>query len=312
MERISVLPSHVEGAAVTVGTFDGVHRGHLDVIARLNARAKEKGLRSVAVTFDPHPLEVVNPAAAPPLLTVGDEKIEVLAESGLDYLVIVDFTPQVAALSAERFVDEVLCARFRMHDLLIGHDHGFGRARAGNATVLRELGVSRGFTVDVIDAINDASGRAVSSTAIRRAVAGGALNQAAAMLGRPYSVSGRVVRGEQRGRALGYPTLNVDPPSSRKLLPPDGVYVGRVQTPRGEFGSMLSIGPRPTFDDPRRTIEAYLFDAEGDFYDMYVRIDLLERLRDIEKFDSPAALVAKIREDELAARGVLAMPIDLG
>jgi riboflavin kinase/FMN adenylyltransferase len=306
MELITTLPSDITGTAVTVGTFDGVHRGHLDVIARLNARARADGLRSVAVTFDPHPLEIVNPAAAPLLLTVGDEKVDVLATSGVDYLAVLEFTPELAALSAEAFVDDILRGRFQMRDLLIGHDHGFGRHRAGNANVLQELGVSRGFSVDVVDAVADTEGRAVSSTVIRRAVAGGDLAHAAGMLGRPYAIAGTVVPGEQRGRALGFPTLNLSPPHPRKLLPPDGVYVARVQTPRGEFGSMLSIGPRPTFGDMRRTIEAYLFDTDGDFYDMRVRLDLIEQLRGIQKFESPAQLVAQIRADEVAARAMLA------
>lgn len=306
MELVSALPPNVTGTAVTVGTFDGVHLGHLDVIARLNARARADGLKSLAITFDPHPLEVVNPSAAPQLLTVGDEKMEVLAESGLDYLAVLDFTPRLAALSAEAFVDEILCTRFHMRDLLIGHDHGFGRHRAGNANVLRELGHTRGFSVDVVDAVADPDGRVVSSTTIRRAIAGGDLAHAAAMLGRPYSVSGTVVPGEQRGRALGFPTLNMSPPHPRKLLPPDGVYAARVQTPRGEFGSMLNLGPRPTFGDMRRTIEAYLFDTDGDFYGMHIRVDLLERLRDVQTFPSPQALVAQIKADEVAARQVLA------
>jgi riboflavin kinase/FMN adenylyltransferase len=128
------------------------------------------------------------------------------------------------------------------------------------------------------------------------------------MLGRPYSIGGTVVRGAQRGKALGFPTLNLSPPLARKLLPPDGVYVARVQTPRGQFGSMLNIGPRPTFGDLGRTIEAYLFDAEGDFYDMRIRIDLLDRLRDTRKFDSAEQLVMQIRADEIAARQMLAVP----
>jgi riboflavin kinase/FMN adenylyltransferase len=192
-----------------------------------------------------------------------------------------------------------------MRDLLIGHDHGFGRERAGNATVLRALGADRGFTVDVVEPVAATDGRWVSSTAIRRAVAGGDLARAAELLGRPYAISGVVVPGAQRGRALGFPTLNVSPPSPRKLLPPDGVYAVRVQTPRGAFGGMMSLGPKPTFGDNERSIEAYLFDTDGDFYGQRVRVDVIRRLRDIRTFDSPAALVAEIRRDETAARSAL-------
>lgn len=298
----SSLPPNVTATALTVGTFDGVHRGHLDLIGRLVARARDLSLPSIAVTFEPHPLAVVNPAAAPPLLTVGDEKLEVLAETGLDYLAVVAFTPALAALSAEEFVMRVLCGRLRMRDLLIGHDHGLGRERAGTADVLTALGARHGFGVNVVDPVSSTDGRWISSTMIRRAVAGGDLTHAAEFLGRPYSIAGTVVPGAQRGRALGFPTLNLSQPPERKLLPPDGVYAVRVQTPQGEFGGMMSLGGRPTFDDDTRTIEAYLFDTSGDFYGQRVRIDVIKRLREIRRFPTPEALVAQIREDEVAAR----------
>ena len=297
--------SVVPGAAITVGTFDGVHRGHRDVLQRLVERARERGLRSVAVTFDPHPLQVVNPAAAPLLLSVGNEKLEALAATGLDHLVVIPFTPAVAALSAEAFVDDILCQSIGMRDLLIGHDHGFGRHRAGNASVLQTLGESRGFSVEIIPPVSDIDGHPVSSTAIRRAVTGGELSRAAELLGRPYSVSGTVVHGEQRGRALGFPTLNLSPADPRKLLPPDGIYAARVQTPRGTFDSMLHLGPRPTFGDPTRVLEAYLFDTGGDFYDLPVRVDFIEHLREVRSYSAPAALVEQIRRDEIDARAAL-------
>lgn len=301
----SGLPPDVVGTAVTVGTFDGVHRGHLDVIARLVARASDKGLSSLAITFDHHPLAVVNPAAAPPLLTVGSEKLEVLAETGLEYLAVLDFTPELAALPAEQFVDDVLLARFRMRDLLIGHDHGFGRERAGNASVLQELGASRNFTVDVVAEVAAAGGRSVSSTAIRRAVAGGDLPLAAALLGRPYSIAGTVVHGSQRGRALGFPTINLSTPPPAKLLPPDGVYAVLVQTPSGSYRGMMNLGPRPTFGEYERSVEVFLFDTVGDFYDQTVRVDVVKRLRDVRTFGSAQELVAQVRQDDAEARSSL-------
>lgn len=305
LDDASALPPDVTATAVTVGTFDGVHRGHLDLIARLVRRARELSLPSLAVTFEPHPLAVVNPAAAPPLLTVGDEKLEVLAETGLDYLAVVDFTPALAALSAEAFVTRVLCGRLRMRDLLIGHDHGLGREREGTADVLAALGAAHGFDVGVVDPVSASDGRWISSTMIRRAVAGGDLTHAADFLGRPYSIAGTVVPGAQRGRALGFPTLNLSAPSERKLLPPDGVYAVRVQTPSGACGGMMSLGGRPTFGDDTRTLEAYLLDTSGDFYGQRVRVDVIKRLREIRRFPSPEALVAQIREDEVAARSFL-------
>ncbi len=213
-------------------------------------------------------------------------------ETGLDHVVVLEFTHELASLSATEFVDQVLRDDFRMKHLLIGHDHGFGRERAGNAAVLQSLGASRGFTVDVVDPVAADDGRWISSTAIRRAVAGGDLPRAAELLGRPYSISGVVVPGAARGRGLGFPTLNLSQPSSRKLLPPDGVYAVRVATPQGTYGGMMNLGPRPTFGEHERSIEAYLFDVSGDFYGQPVRLDVLKRLRDIRAFASPAELVA--------------------
>jgi riboflavin kinase/FMN adenylyltransferase len=259
----------------------------------------------VAITFEPHPLDVVNPAAAPPLLTVGDEKLNVLAETGLDHVVVLEFTHELASLSATEFVDQVLRDSFRMRHLLIGYDHGFGRERAGNASVLQELGATRGFSVDVVEPVASEDGRWISSTAIRRAVAGGDLTRAAELLGRPYSISGTVVPGAARGRALGFPTLNLSQPSTRKLLPPEGVYAVRVGTERGLFGGMMNLGPRPTFGERDRVIETYLFDVSGDFYGQPVRVDVVKRLRDTRAFQSPEALVHQIRLDESEARAAL-------
>jgi riboflavin kinase/FMN adenylyltransferase len=301
----SWLPPDVGGTVVTVGTFDGVHRGHQDVLARLAARAREVGLRSLLVTFDPHPLEVVNPDAAPPLLTPGREKLAALAQSGVDYVAVVPFTRVLASYEAAQFVDLVLRDRLRMRELFIGHDHGFGRGRAGDVHVLQRLGAERGFEVRVVEQIA-ADGHAVSSTAIRRAVAGGDLHRAESGLGRPYGVIGTVVHGERRGRLMGYPTLNVALPSPRKLLPPEGVYAVRVHTRTGSYGGMLNLGPRPTFGDATRSLEAHLFDAEGDWYGQTVGVDFVARLRDTRRFDGVDALVAQLGRDAQHARRALA------
>ena len=299
------LPAEVTGTVVTVGSFDGVHLGHHDILGRLAERSRETGLRSALVTFEPHPLEIVNPAAAPPLLTTWDEKLEVLATCGVDYVIVLQFTAGLAALTAERFVDEVLIQRVRMRELLIGHDHGFGRDRRGNVAMLRAMAPSHGFTVSVIEPVGEGSGHAFSSTAIRRAVAGGDLARAAEALGRPYSVSGRVERGAGRGREMGFRTINIAPPPPQKLLPPEGVYAARVQTPSGAFGGMLNLGPRPTFNDHAQSIEAHLFDADVELYGALVRLEFIERLRETRRFDSPAALVAQLRLDERHARDAL-------
>ena len=299
------LPPDVHGTFVTVGTFDGVHLGHQDVLGRLVRRAGESGLRSLLVTFEPHPLELLRPDDAPPLLTTPQEKLEVLAEVGLDYVAVVPFTRALADLDAEAFVRRVLIARYRMRELLIGYDHRFGRGRSGDAETLRALGGTLGFGVEVVRPVDAGGERPVSSTLLRRAVAAGDLATAARGLGRHYAVSGRVVPGDQRGRALGYRTLNVETPSRRKLLPPEGVYAVRVQTPEGSHGGMLNLGGRPTFGDDRLRIEAHVFDAARDWYGAHVRVDFVTRLRDVQRFEGPEALVAQLRRDEAAARRAL-------
>ena len=299
------LPPEVAGSVVTVGTFDGVHRGHVALLGRLVERARATQLHAVLVTFEPHPLEVVNPAAAPPLLTVGAERLAALTETGVDFIAVLPFTHELQRLSADEFVADVLLDRFRMRELWMGHDHHFGRNRSGDVALLLTIGQTRGFGVEVLPPVTASEGLAISSTAIRRAIAGGDLAHAAESLGRPYSISGRVVPGVGRGRAMGFRTINVALPSARKLLPPEGVYVVRVETPQGVFGGMMNLGPRPTFGETSTQLEAHLFDAEGEFYDQPVRVDVLGWLRETQKFSGPEALIAQLRADELAARAAL-------
>lgn len=304
----SGLPPNSPGTVVTVGTFDGVHRGHHDVLALIARRAAETGLHSVLVTFDPHPLEVVNPARAPALLTVGAEKLEMVAQCGVGYMAVVPFTPTLREYSASQFVDEVLRRRFHVRELVIGYDHHFGRGREGGVDVLRQLGAAHGFRVDVVGAVTGSDSQPVSSSAIRRAVAAGDLRAAEAALGRPYSVSGVVGRGERRGRLLGFPTINLGPPPPRKLLPPVGVYAVRVFTRVGAFGGMMNLGPRPTFGDDTPSLEAHLFDADADLYGLSVKVEFVDRLRDTMKFAGPDALAMQLRLDAEAARRALTLP----
>jgi len=293
----------VNGVVATVGTFDGVHRGHWAVLEEIARRASARGGTSLLVTFDPHPLEVVNPRAAPLLLTTPDEKRLILAQSPLDRVAFVPFSHELAEFTPERFVREVLEERFHVAELVIGYDHGFGRARAGDVAFLRRLGERDGFAVDVVPAVI-VDGRPVSSSLIRRAVAGGDLDSAAHALGRPYAVTGSVVRGAGRGWAIGVPTVNLAPPP-RKLLPPDGVYAARVAWRGGVHGAMLNLGARPTFGDQARTLEAHLFDFVGDLYGETVTVEFVRWLRDVVRFASAEALRRQLEADRREALAAL-------
>jgi riboflavin kinase/FMN adenylyltransferase len=301
----SGLPPNVTGTVATVGTFDGVHRGHRDVLLRLVERSAASGLPSLVVSFSPHPLQVVNPAAAPPLLTTEEEKLELLALCGVNYLLVLPFTAELSQYSAEDFVGEILIQRARMRELLIGYDHGFGRGRAGDAETLQMIGARRGFSVQVVPPVLGADKRAISSTSIRTAIAAADLAGAADGLGRLYSADGIVERGAGRGHALGYPTINIALPAASKLLPPHGVYAVRVQTPLGTFGGMLSLGPRPTFSEGDVTFEANLFDVSADFYDSRVKVEFVTRLRDIVRYNSADELRSQIGRDEEESRRAL-------
>jgi len=298
------LPRLSLGAVITVGTFDGVHLGHRAILSRVARRAADRSLPSVLVTFEPHPLDVVNPSAAPLLLSTTNEKLELVAECGIDYAVILPFTPSLAALDPSAFVEKLLLDRYCLRELLIGHDHGFGRGRSGDIHVLRQLGERFDFEVEMVEAVA-VEGAPVSSSAIRRSIASGDLESARRLLGRRYSFSGHVVHGDQRGAKLGFPTLNIALQTTRKLLPPFGVYAILLESERGAFGGMMNLGPRPTFDDPVLSLEVHLFDATGDWYGTPVRVEFVSRLRDTVRFDSVDALVAQLRADEHAARAAL-------
>ncbi len=291
---------------VTVGSFDGVHLGHRAVLEEIAERARRSERRSLLVTFVPHPLEIVNPQAAPPLLTLDGERREVLAQSELDAVVFLAFTRQLANTPPESFV-RLLYERFGMRELVIGHDHGFGRGRAGDVQLLRELGTQLRFAVDLVPPV-DIEGREVSSTLIRRAIAGGNLETAARHLGRLYSMTGTVIEGAGRGRDLGYRTINLSPPDPRKLLPPDGVYAVRTEWRDGSAGGMMHLGPRPTFDDEERSLEVHLFGAEPSLYGSDAKVSWVRRLRDVMSFGSASALKEQLDQDRDAAFAALAVP----
>jgi riboflavin kinase/FMN adenylyltransferase len=288
----------------TVGTFDGVHLGHWAVLQEIRSRAEAAGRRSVLVTFDPHPLRIVRPEHAPPLLTTPVEKKEILAESGLDWAVFLTFTEALSRYEPRRFVEEILVGRLGVEELVIGYDHGFGRDREGSPDTLERIGRELGFAVDVVSPVS-ADGAAVSSSRIRRLVGEGDMVTARACLGRSYSLRGIVVRGDGRGRGLGFPTANLRVGGGEKLIPPQGIYAVRGVLRSGTYAGALHLGPRPTFKGSPPSIELHLIDFEGDIYGEEVRVDFVEQLRGVEPFTTVEALVEQIRLDVARARQVV-------
>lgn len=297
----SALPPDVTGTVVTVGTFDGVHRGHRAVLEEIETRAARRGLHSVLVTFDRHPLDVVRPEASPELLTTPDEKKAILAQSGLDYVAFLPFTPTLSRYTPEEFIRLVLCNRFRVAEFVIGWDHGFGRSRSGSIDTARQLGKELGFAVDVVPAVT-AGKRTISSSSIRGRLAAGDVEDAWRQLGRPYSFRGPIVHGLGRGRDLGFPTANIRAPAGMKLLPKSGIYAVRASLRTEIREGLLHLGPRPTFVGSPPSIEVYLLDFDRDIYGQDVKVDFLARLRDVEPFATAAELIAQMQRDRERAR----------
>ena len=293
------------GTIVTVGTCDGVHRGHREVLELTARRAAKSRRRSVLLTFEPHPLSVVSPEYAPELLTTGEEKREVLATTGVGNAVFMSFTRALSRYSPRRFVEEVLVGRLAAREIIVGHDHGFGRNRSGDAQTLRRVGAELGFEVRVVPPLS-VGGSPVSSSRIRRAIARGELTEAAECLGRPYVLTGRVIRGEGRGARIGFPTANLDVPPD-KLLPPAGIYAVQATLPDGRFAGALHTGPRPTFPGASASVEVHLMDYPGDpLLGERLRLDLMGFVRPIEAFPDAEHLAEAITRDVKAVSRLLA------
>lgn len=290
---------------ITVGTFDGVHRGHQAVLREIVRRARASDRESVLVTFEPHPLRIVAPERAPCLLTTPIERRLLWPQFELDYVVVVPFDDRLRQLSPEAFVRDVLVRQLRLGELVIGYDHGFGKDRKGDVETLRRLGMDEGFSVDVVGPVTSGE-ETVSSTKIRGAIASGDLAIAAAGLGRGYSAYGRVVRGAGRGRSLGFATANLELDFD-KCLPPEGVYAVLAEVDGERHEAMANLGPRPTFEETGGGLEAHFLDWSGEsLYGALVGIEFVRRLRPVKRFDGPEELSEQLGRDRVAARTALA------
>ncbi len=292
------------GAVATIGVFDGVHLGHRALVHQVLDRASLLGAASVAVTFTPHPEDVLRPESEIAHLATLDERLVLLKSLGLSEVVVLEFTPALSQLSPEQFL-ELLLARFRLRELWIGSDFALGHNRSGSPERLAAIGRERGFTVHQFPPV-EIEGEPVSSSRIRRTLAAGRVEEAARLLGRPYRLAGTVVHGDHRGATLGFPTANLSL-GERLCIPGDGIYAvwARVEGHDGVYQGAASIGLRPTFGPGRRQIEVYLIGFDGDLYGKQMSIELVARLRGEERFESSAALVAQMIEDVKATKAIL-------
>ena len=286
--------------AVTIGVFDGVHRGHQHLVRILLERAHQDGLATVAITFNPHPRTVLRPGTAVTYLTSLEERVELLQGLGIDSVAVLPFTSELAQLAPQEFLS-MLSQELDMRLLLVGPDFALGRNRAGTISVMRQAGEKLGFRVDVAPLLAEDDEK-VGSTLVRQALSEGDLERVSRLLGRPFSLRGPIITGDRRGRTLGFPTANIAIGLDR-ALPAFGIYVTRAHLRESTYDACTSIGVRPTFDvEPRPTVEAYVLDFDQDVYGEELRLDLLHRLRGEIKFDDVDDLVAQMHRDIKATR----------
>ncbi len=293
----------MSGTVVTIGNFDGVHLGHLALVGRTVERARVTEGRSIAVTFDPHPAAVLRPDAVPPLLQSVEQRVAALEEHGIDEVVVVEFTAELAAQGPEEFVQELLVDRLGADVVIVGENFRFGKGAQGDIDVLRALGEEHGFEVEAVPLVTTDSAT-LSSSALRALLAAGDLEAVTRGLGRPFRLDGEVVSGEGRGRTIGVPTANVAVPAGR-AIPADGVYACWAWTADDvRYAAVTNVGWRPTFDGTFRTVEVHLLDTPDglDLYGTRLSLAFLARIRGEQRFEGPEALVARIQEDVLEAR----------
>ncbi len=290
-------------AVITIGSFDGLHRGHQALVRRVVERAEEAGCTSGLVTFSPHPRQVLDrKGERPGLLCDAEERIRLLEGFGLDRLVVLNFTPELASRSAEDFIRETLKPRVGFRRLVIGYDHAFGHKRSGNRDTLSRLAPQLDFELEVLPPV-DHGGKPLSSTRIRHCLQEGRVREAAAMLGRPYSFRGAVVAGRSRGRELGFPTANLRLSVPDKLLPAPGVYAVEVQLEGRRLRGMMNLGSRPTFSEEEWVPEIHLFDFSETIYGLELIVELVDFERHIVKFSKIEDLLQQLEQDRISIQG---------
>ncbi len=290
-------------SVITLGNFDGLHLGHQELIKMVIRRARETGATSLVVTFRPHPLQILAPEKCPPLISIYEEKIKLFEELGIDVLVKIPFTVDFAAMTPEDFVRDVLCGLLGAKEILVGFNYKFGKGRQGNVRTLKKLGEKFGFTVREVEQVS-LNGEVISSTKIRRLLKEGDVEHAARLLGRTYAVTGIVVRGDGRGKGLGFPTANIVPKHS--IIPSNGVYAARLYVRDKLYDGIANVGMRPTFSKEALTIEVHAFDFNEDIYREEVSLYFVKKIREEKKFGSVEGLIRQIGSDIETARGILA------
>lgn len=291
----------LHGGYASIGNFDGVHRGHQAMLNVLTSRARSDNVPSVAVTFDPHPIALLKPDAAPAALTTIESRAELLGRYGVDVTVVVPTDRAFLSLTAEEFFDSIVRGRLQARGLVEGPNFFFGRNRSGNITVLRSLCASHGLSFDVAPPVT-VDEQLVSSSVIRSLLETGDVAHAVRLLGHPYRLSGHVGHGAQRGRTLGFPTANLTAVST--LVPARGVYAGIATVDKDHHPAAIHIGPNPTFSDATPKIEVHLLDFQGDLYDRVLQVELTNRVRDVQKFASVDALLSQLHQDIQAVRSM--------
>lgn len=296
-----------KNTVVTVGSFDGLHKGHFKILNRLQDISKASNSKSVLLTFDPHPRQVVSKNYNFSILTSLDEKKEILANAGLDAVIVQKFTEEFSNLTSDQFIKNILVEHLGISHIVVGHDHKFGKDRLGDSDKLKQFGKQYNFEVTSVPA-ETIDGEIISSTNIRHALNDGEIEKASFLLGRNYRFSGEVVHGAQRGRTLGFPTANLKLDDPRKAIPKNGVYaVSCTCSGKNQFG-VMNIGFRPTFENEREVvIEVHLIDFNKDIYGEKLSVDLIKRLRDEKKFASKDELVHQIEKDKADARKILSV-----